>query len=141
MRYFLNRSIHSTTAMACALLTGGLLVTAMAPASADDHIEQRIYQDRTFGQHAEQLRTGLQQKGYQVMNIKADDHNDKPALKVYAKRQGQAFEMLYTYPDLNLIKSEQRPWSQLMKSKPTTITKKGFCKPMLRKMIRIMKFV
>lgn len=77
------------------------------------HNEQAIYRDQNFGQTAQTLRMQLRQQGYIVMDIQAATHQDKSALKVYAKKNNQAYEMTYSYPGLKLLTSEKKPWSQL----------------------------
>lgn len=103
----------SKSLISALLLTGLVSTGAMVSAGASDRIEQQIYQSRDFGRLAQHIRVDLRRQGYQVMTIKADDHNDKPAIKVYAKKQNQAYEMKYSYPDLKLIESKQKAWSQL----------------------------
>ena len=105
----------SKALLSAILLTGmvGSGVMTIASANASDRIEQQIYQSRDFGRLAKHIRMDLQRQGYHVMNVKADDHHDKPAIKVYAKKGNQAYEMKYSYPDLKLIESKQKAWSQL----------------------------
>ncbi len=120
MRHFLNRSIHSATAMACALLTGGLLVTAMAPASADDQIEQRIYQpdygnkikqsvyqDKNFAQYKQKAMQKLQSMGYSVDEIEADDYRQKWILQADVEKNDTDYEIRLSYPSLDILTIEE----------------------------------
>ena len=103
-----------TKSMLSAALISGLLSTAMTlPATAADSIKQQVYSSQDFGRIAQHIRTDLRRQGYHVMNIKADDYNNKPALEVYAKKGSQAYEFKYSFPQLKLLESKQKAWSQL----------------------------
>lgn len=102
-----------TSVLTATLLTGVTTTAVMSSALADDAIEQQVYRSANFGQSVQKLRTSLRGQGYQVMNIKADSHKDQAALKVYAKKHNQAYEMTYSYPALKLLTSEKKAWSQL----------------------------
>lgn len=103
-----------TSLLSAVLMTNCLLGAAITvPAVAADSIEQQVYRSDDFGRVAQQVRNDLRRQGYQVMNIKADDYQHKPALEVYAKKNHQAYELKYSYPDLKLLESKQKSWSQL----------------------------
>ena len=57
-----------------------ILVTALvaATASANDYIEQQIYSDKNFEQNRAKAVRMLEQRGYQVHDIEADDKWGKP---------------------------------------------------------------
>lgn len=105
--YILKQSI--ITILFTGILTTGLVTSSMA----NNSTRQQIYSDAHFGHISQNIRQSLQQKGYQIINIKADDYDDKPALEVYAKKDGQAYEFTYSYPDLKVLETKQKAWSQL----------------------------
>lgn len=108
----MSRSLTKSL-LTAVLMISGVGGTMVSPAMAADHIEQQIYRDGQFGRIAEKIRTDLRRQGYYVMTIKADDYKGKPAVKVYAKKNNRAYEAKYSYPDLKLLESKQKPWSQL----------------------------
>ena len=67
--------------------------------------------NRSFNSLSQQLRQDLRRKGYQVMDIKSDNHRGNRAITAYAKKNNQAYELKYSYPDLRLISSSKRDWS------------------------------
>ncbi|WP_230660796.1 PepSY domain-containing protein [Psychrobacter sp. I-STPA10] len=107
----LKKSIFSATTTL--LLTGALSMGLVTNSMAYDRIERQVYNDANFGAITQNIRQSLQQKGYQVINIKADDYDNKPSVEVYAKKGGQAYEFIYSYPSLKVLESKQKTWSQL----------------------------
>lgn len=107
----LKKSIFSATSTL--LLSGILSMGFVSNSMAYDSIHRQIYSDANFGHISQNIRQSLAKQSYQVINIKADDYNNKPALEVYAKKGGKAYEFIYSYPDLKLLESKQKAWSQL----------------------------
>lgn len=93
-------------ALSVALLSTTIGTTAVAA----NYSERQVYRNGNFGQLSNQLRQDLRRSGYHVMNIKADGSK---ALTVYAKKNNQPYELKYSYPDLNLISSNQKDWANL----------------------------
>ena len=54
------------------------------------------------------LRNDLRRKGYQVMDIRADNYRGNRAITAIARKNNQTYELKYTYPDLRLISSNKR---------------------------------
>ncbi|CAM4138291.1 PepSY domain-containing protein [Psychrobacter arenosus] len=106
-----------TSVLSATLLTGIATSTVMTSAVASNASEQQIYRNGDFGRLAQTLRSDLSRQGYQVMDIKADTHNNNSALKVYAKKNNKGYELTYSYPNLKLLKNEQKAWSQLWQDK------------------------
>lgn len=69
------------------------------------------YQDRSFNSLSQQLRQDLRRNGYQVMDIKPDNYRGNQAILVHAKKNNQAYELRYSYPNLKLINSSKINWS------------------------------
>lgn len=106
-----------TSVLSATLLTGLATSAVMSSAVASNASEQQIYRNGDFGRLAQTLRSDLSRQGYQVMDIKADTHNNNSALKVYAKKNNKGYELTYSYPNLKLLKNEQKAWSQLWQDK------------------------
>jgi len=106
-----------TSVLSATLLTGIATSAVMTSAVASNASEQQIYRNGDFGRLAQTLRSDLSRQGYQVMDIKADTHNNNSALKVYAKKNNKGYELTYSYPNLKLLKNEQKAWSQLWQDK------------------------
>jgi len=106
-----------TSVLSATLLTGLATSAVMTSAVASNASEQQIYRNGDFGRLAQTLRSNLSRQGYQVMDIKADTHNNNSAIKVYAKKNNKAYELTYSYPNLKLLKNEQKAWSQLWQDK------------------------
>lgn len=96
------------------LLSTAISGTANASNHSGHYGSQQIYSDGNFGQIASQLRQNLRSNGYYVMDIQADgsDH-----LNVYAKKNNKPYELRYTYPDLKLISTKQKAWSNVWQDK------------------------
>lgn len=78
---------------------------------------QNIYRDGNFGSVAEKLRKSLTRSGYQVMDIQPSEYRSNPSLIVYAKKNNKPYEFKYTYPNLKLISSAQKDWSNVWQDK------------------------
>ena len=81
-----------------------ILVTALvaATASANDYIEQQIYSDKNFEQNRAKAVRMLEQRGYQVHDIEADDKWGKPVLEVEAYKNGREYDITLSYPSLKI---------------------------------------
>ena len=71
------------------------------------------YGNADYNRISQKLRTDLRRKGYQVMDIKSDNYRGNRAMTAYAKKNNQAYELKYTYPDLKLISSNKKAWSNV----------------------------
>ena len=65
------------------------------------------YKDRSFNSLSQQLRQDLRRNGYQVMDIKPDNYRGNRTILVNAKKNNQAYELRYSYPNLKLISSNK----------------------------------
>lgn len=83
-----------------------LIAAAAASSFAGDRIERQVYNDANFGQNRAKAVQMLEQRGYQVRNIKADDHWGKPVLEADAYKNGQEYDIVLSYPDLKIIKEK-----------------------------------
>lgn len=83
-----------------------LIAAAAASSFADDRIERQVYNDANFGQNRAKAVQMLEQRGYQVRNIKADDRRGKPVLEADAYKNGQEYDIVLSYPDLKIIKEK-----------------------------------
>ena len=69
----------------------------------DDYIEHQIYNDPSFEKkHAQAMRI-LEQRGYIVHEIEADDHIGRPVLKAEAFKNGREYDIVFSWPDLHII--------------------------------------
>ncbi|MDO4877887.1 MAG: PepSY domain-containing protein [Neisseria sp.] len=90
------------------LFVAALIALSAAAASAgDDHIERRIYSDKDFEQNRAKAVRILEQKGYQVHDVDADDHWGKPVLEIEAYKNGREYDIIMSYPDLKIIKESR----------------------------------
>jgi len=62
----------------------------------------------SFNRVSQQLRQDLRRKGYQVIDVRSDSYRGDRAITAYAKKNHQAYEFKYTYPNLRLISSNKR---------------------------------
>ena len=83
-----------------------LIAAAAASSFSDDHIERQVYNDANFAQNRAKAVQMLEQRGYQVRNIEADDHWGKPVLEADAYKNGQEYDIVLSYPDLKIIKEK-----------------------------------
>ena len=82
------------------LLLAAVISLSAAAAFAGDHAERQIYGDPNF-----ELKM-LEQRGYQVHDVDADDHWGKPVLEVEAYKNGREYDIVLSYPDLKIIKEQ-----------------------------------
>ncbi|HFC6394807.1 PepSY domain-containing protein [Neisseria bacilliformis] len=83
-----------------------LIAAAAASSFADDRIERQVYNGANFGQNRAKAVQMLEQRGYQVRDIEADDHWGKPVLEADAYKNGQEYDIVLSYPDLKIIKEK-----------------------------------
>ncbi|ELA09071.1 hypothetical protein MOMA_01640 [Moraxella macacae 0408225] len=74
--------------------------------SMDDQIETQIYQDKNFNTIKQKAIEMLQQKGYRVADIDADDYRGKPSLSIEAYKNGQEYDIEMLYPSLKIVKEK-----------------------------------
>ena len=83
-----------------------LIAAAAASSFADDRIERQVYNDANFEQNRAKAVQILEQRGYQVRDIEANDHWGKPILEADAYKNGQEYDIVLSYPDLKIIKEK-----------------------------------
>lgn len=114
---FIANSLLATSlisgAMTLAMTTSSVAYDHGYHGHYNHHNSHQVYHDNNFGQTAQRLRMDLRRQGYIVMDIQPEQYKGNSALKVYAKKGNQAYEMLYSYPSLKLLTSEKKAWSQL----------------------------
>jgi len=69
----------------------------------DDYIEYKIYSDPSFEQKRAQVMRILEQRGYIVHEIEADDHIGRPVLKAEGFKNGHEYDIIFSWPDLKII--------------------------------------
>lgn len=105
------------TAIPTSLAIALIGVTAGCAVAGPGYDNYPIYNDKSGYSQAEnnraiqQLRQDLRRKGYDVMDIRTDSYRGNRILIVLAKKNNQAYELKYTSPDLRLIISTKKPWS------------------------------
>ncbi|MDU1533359.1 MAG: PepSY domain-containing protein, partial [Neisseria sp.] len=62
------------------LLLTAIVALSAAVAGANDYIEHQIYSDRNFEQNRAKAIRMLEQRGYRVHDIDADDYRGRPVL-------------------------------------------------------------
>lgn len=96
-------------------ISAGLAVTFLSATVGctvtSGYDNQPVYRDVNFNRASQQLRQELRRSGYDVINIKSDDYRGRQVLVVHAKKNGQLYELKYTYPDLKRISSTKKDWS------------------------------
>ncbi len=101
-------------------LLGATAGCAVAGAGYDNY---PIYNDNSGYSNAEnnraiqQLRKNLRRQGYEVMDIRSDSNRGNRVLTAFAKKSNQAYELKYTSPDLRLISSNKKSWSNIWQDK------------------------
>lgn len=88
------------------LLTASLIGLSTA-AFADDLIEHKMLQDPAFEQNRTRAVKMLEARGYQVIDIDADDHLGKPVFDVEAAKNNQEYDVRLSYPDLKILKEKR----------------------------------
>ena len=71
------------------------------------------YKNANYNRARQQLRKDLRRQGYQLMDIRPDTYRGKQVIKAYAKKNNQAYELTYSYPNLKLLNSNKRQWEQV----------------------------
>ncbi|MEK6220454.1 MAG: hypothetical protein N2B01_06200 [Psychrobacter cryohalolentis] len=98
-------------------------VTAGCAVAGPGYDNSPIYNDNSGYNYAEnnraiqQLRQDLRRKGYNVMDIRTESYRGNRVLTVLAKKNNQAYELKYSSPDLRLISSTKKPWSNVWDDK------------------------
>lgn len=69
----------------------------------DDYIEYQIYSDPSFEQKRAQVMRILEQRGYIVHEIEADDHIGRPVLKAEGFKNGHEYDIIFSWPNLKII--------------------------------------
>lgn len=92
------------TAIASLLAVPFLAVNLSAV--ADDRIESQVYADPNYQSVVAKAKQTLEAKGYQVVEIEADDYRRKPALSVEAYKNGQEYDIKLSYPKLDILKEK-----------------------------------
>ena len=85
------------------LLLTAIVALSAAVAGANDYIEHQIYSDKNFEQNRAKAIRMLEQRGYRVHDIDADDRG-RPVLDVEAYKGGREYDIKLSYPDLRIIK-------------------------------------
>ena len=113
LRNFSLRTVIST-GLTVALLGTAVGCTVVGPGYDNYPIyrgDDNSSSNRSFNSLSQQLRQNLQRKGYQVMDIKPDNYRGNRSILAYAKKNNQVYELRYSYPDLKLISSSKRDYS------------------------------
>jgi len=86
------------------LLLTAIVALSAAVAGANDYIEHQIYSNKNFEQNRTKAIRMLEQRGYRVHDIDADDYRGRPVLDVEAYKGGREYDIKLSYPDLRIIK-------------------------------------
>ena len=119
------------TAIPASLILALVGVTAGCAVTGPGYENYPIYNDNSGYSHAEnsraiqQLRQDLRRKGYDVMDIRTDSYRGNRILTVLAKKNNQAYELKYTSPDLRLISSTKKSWSNAWDDRENDYEDKG----------------
>ena len=111
------------TVLSASLAFSLIGVTAGCAVAGSGYDNYPIYNDNIGYNHAEnnraiqQLRQDLRRKGYNVMDIRTESYRGNRVLTVLAKKNDQAYELKYSSPDLRLISSTKKPWSNVWDDK------------------------
>ena len=111
------------TILSASLVFALVGVTAGCAVAGPGYDNYPIYNDNSGYGHAEnnraiqQLRQDLRRKGYNVMDIRTESYRGNRVLTVLAKKNDQAYELKYSSPDLRLISSTKKPWSNVWDDK------------------------
>lgn len=82
------------------------VVGSVSAVADDNHIERQMYQDKNYQSVITKARQTLEAKGYQVIEIEADDYRFQPALSVEAIKNGQEYDIKLSYPNLKVLKEK-----------------------------------
>ncbi|WP_440825580.1 hypothetical protein [Psychrobacter cryohalolentis] len=111
------------TVLSASLAFSLIGVTAGCAVAGPGYDNYPIYNDNSGYNYAEnnraiqQLRQDLRRKGYNVMDIRTESYRGNRVLTVLAKKNNQAYELKYSSPDLRLISSTKKPWSNVWDDK------------------------
>ena len=111
------------TILSASLVFALVGVTAGCAVAGPGYDNYPIYNDNSGYGHVEnnraiqQLRQDLRRKGYNVMDIRTESYRGNRVLTVLAKKNNQAYELKYSSPDLRLISSTKKPWSNVWDDK------------------------
>lgn len=86
------------------LIITASLALVSAVAVADDRIENKMLQDPAFEQNRAKAIKLVESRGYQVIDIDADDHLGKPVFDVEAVKNNQEYDIRLSYPSLKIQK-------------------------------------
>ena len=84
-----------------------LIAAAAASSFAGDRIERQVYNDANFAQNRAKAVQMLEQRGYQVRNIEADDHWGKPVLEADAYKNGQEYDVIIDAKTGNVLSAKR----------------------------------
>ena len=111
------------TVLSASLAFSLIGVTAGCAVAGPGYDNYPIYNDNSGYNYAEnnraiqQLRQDLRRKGYNVMDVRTESYRGNRVLTVLAKKNNQAYELKYSSPDLRLISSTKKPWSNVWDDK------------------------
>ena len=111
------------TVLSASLAFSFVGITAGCAVAGSGYDNYPVYNDNSGYNHAEnnraiqQLRQDLRRKGYNVMDIRTESYRGNRVLTVLAKKNNQAYELKYSSPDLRLISSTKKPWSNVWDDK------------------------
>lgn len=111
------------TVLSASLAFSFVGITAGCAVAGPGYDNYPIYNDNSGYNYAEnnraiqQLRQDLRRKGYNVMDVRTESYRGNRVLTVLAKKNNQAYELKYSSPDLRLISSTKKPWSNVWDDK------------------------
>ncbi|WP_413519196.1 PepSY domain-containing protein [Psychrobacter glacincola] len=73
----------------------------------NDDVEDRIKREARYPAIKQRAVTKVQGMGYRVKDIELEEKNNRGVFEIEAKRGSQEYEILLSYPDLNVIKIEK----------------------------------
>ncbi|HSP85343.1 MAG TPA: hypothetical protein VLN09_06315 [Psychrobacter sp.] len=109
--FSLKTAIPASLALALVGVTAGCAVAGPGYKNYPIYNDNSGYSQAENNRAIQQLRQDLRRKGYDVMDIRTDSYRGNRILIVLAKKNNQAYELKYTSPDLRLIISTKKPWS------------------------------
>lgn len=109
--FSLKTAIPASLALALVGVTAGCAVAGPGYKNYPIYNDNSGYSQAEDNRAIQQLRQDLRRKGYDVMDIRTDSYRGNRILIVLAKKNNQAYELKYTSPDLRLIISTKKPWS------------------------------
>ncbi len=108
-----------STSLVVTLLGATVGCTVVSP----DYDNQSIYRGDNSSKNTNYERVGqelhqtLRRQGYQVMDISAATYRGERVLVAKAKKNNQAYEFTYSYPNLKLLNSSKQKWSKVWNDK------------------------